>query len=277
MIQKYRIQVGIGIIMICVSLFVLFRWYYHSNQGKSDYGVFIGIDPSEMDTLNDYQTVVIDPSQFSKSDIEQLHQDGKMVYGYLNVGSLETFRPYFERFQSLTQSVYENWSDEYWVNVSSTEWQSFVIDELGKSYVAKGIDGFFVDNTDVYYQYPTDDIFQGVCSILQGLNKLKRNILINGGDVFVSKCIDENIADKLFDGINQECVFTCIDFTTQTYGPQEQKETERLQTYIYKAKEAGIDIYLLEYGADSFAQKTISRYCEKLGAKWYNADSLELR
>lgn len=80
----------------------------------------------------------------------------------------------------------------------------------------------------------------------------------------------------LFDGINQETVFTSIDFTNHTYGQQPEFETTYFQEYLSKAKEYGLAVYLLEYKADCALSKRIDAYCEENGFLWYNADSLEL-
>ena len=82
---------------------------------------------------------------------------------------------------------------------------------------------------------------------------------------------------SLFDGTNQETVFTKIDFTNQTYGQQAEEETEYFQEYLSKAKEHGLSVYLLEYRADRTLSKRIDAYCSENGFLWYNADGIELR
>ena len=247
-----------------------------STQPK-EYGVFLGIDGEEMHRLDKCDIVVIEPSAFSAEQIDKLHAEGKTVYGYINVGAIEEFRPYYDRFQDLFLGIYEDWPDERWIDVSSPLWQNFVIDGLGKDYAAMGLDGFFLDNTDVYYHFPEDDVFQGLCTIMKGLKSYGLPLIINGGDPFVSRCMEEDTALSLFDGINQETVFTSIDFTNQTYGQQSEADTEYFQEYLSKAKEYGLSVYLLEYRADSTLSKQIDAYCAKNGFIWYNADGVELR
>lgn len=48
----------------------------------------------------------------------------------------------------------------------------------------KGIDVFFLDNADVYYQYHTPEIYQGLMTILHEIHTEHRPIIINGGDTF---------------------------------------------------------------------------------------------
>ena len=140
-----------------------------------------------------------------------------------------------------------------------------------------GLDGLFLDNTDVFCYRPTEDIFLGLCAIMQGLRKYDLKLIINGGDLFVSKCIEKDIALSLFDGVNQETVFTNIDFENQNYGIQSEEETAYFEKYLAKVKEYGLSVYLLEYGADRFLSNKINTYCSENDFLWYNANGIELR
>ena len=95
--------------------------------------------------------------------------------------------------------------------------------------------------------------------------------------MFVSRCIEENIALSLFDGINQETVFTAIDFENQSFKIQSKDETEYFKEYLEKVKENGLTVYLLEYGANRDLSKNIDDYCLANGFYWYNANNLDLR
>lgn len=261
------------IAIICISLLVA----AYVTQPPREYGVFLGINEDGMKKLDPYKLVVIEPSEFSEAKIKALHAAGKTVFGYLNIGSVEEYRPYFHRFQEYTIGTYEDWPDERWVDVSASEWQSFIVDELGKQYAAMGFDGLFLDNTDVYYYRQSDDIFEGLCTMLRGLKQYGIKLIINGGDLFVSRCIEEETARSLFDGINQETVFTSIDFDNQSYGIQPEEETAYFKEYLSQIKDCGLSVYLLEYGASQELSKIIDGYCSENGFLWYNAEGLELR
>lgn len=266
------------------SLFLLFAFVFCftpllsgcSSKPRHDYGVFLGINGDQASRLADYRLVVIEPSEFTKDQIKDLQTAGKAVYGYLNIGAVENYRPYYARFQDITLGAYENWPDEEWVDVSTPVWQSFIINELGKQYADMGLDGFFLDNADVYYHYPSREIFEGLVAILKGLKTYDIPLIINGGDTFVSECIEGGMALSLFDGINQETVFTSIDFEKHSYGRQTEEESLYFQAYLAQAKASGLAVYLLEYGADQALAKEIDDYCAENGFFWYNAESLDL-
>ncbi len=266
-----------AIFFIVIIVIVAGLFFYRTPHHKTRYGVWIGLHPDDIASLEPYDTVVIDASYFSKEQIELLHQQGKTVYSYLNIGSLENFRPYFAEFQNITLGAYENWEEEYWIDVSDKEWQDHLTQVLAKNLVDKGVDGFFLDNADVWYFYPEEKIYTGLADILQQLKqKYKLPIIINGGDTFVSTLIDSDKTD-LIDGVNQETVFTSIDFEHKTFGKQEPEQTKYLWDYLMKCQKAGLSVYLLEYGEDKLLQKKIQNECEQSGFEYYISPSLELK
>ena len=135
-----------------------------------------------------YQTLILDLQNFSKEQVSALHHAGvKKIYSYLDVGSLETYRPYFTRFQKLVRAPYENWEEEYWVDVSNISWQDFLVKELASDLVQKGADGFFLDNTDVYAQEETPQTYEGLVRILEGLGDYHLPVIVNGGSRITSR------------------------------------------------------------------------------------------
>jgi len=248
---------------------------------KKDYGVFIGAD--NINKIKGYNVVVVEPASIDVSGVEFLHKTNEKIYAYLNIGSLENYRPYFNEFKEKTLGLYENWEDEYWMDVSDIAWQNLIVDKLGRDIVDKGFDGFFIDNCDVYYYYPNEEIFNGLSSILQGLRSLnmtkkyKIDIIINGGDTFVSRCIENKTATELFDGVNQECVFTDIDFENKTYKEKDESDRGYFKEYLSNVKKHIPEVYLIEYGANSKLIKEIKNYCNENGFHWYNAKESDLK
>ncbi len=273
-------------LLLCVFFLLTLSFCTKAESPKKDYGVFLGIsgntgierkDKEALQKLKNYRMVVLEPSNFSPEQIREIKTEGTKVYGYLNIGALENFRPYYEDFKKDSLAPYENWEEEYWMDVSNPQWQDFLINSLGKQYAAMGLDGFFLDNTDIYYQYPKEDIYQGLKTILTGLKQYSLPLILNGGDTFVQKSIEDGSALSLFDGVNQECVFTKIDFSKPSYLSQDKETKSYYEEYLEKAKTAGLSVYLTEYHANSELSQEIEQYCKENGFLWYNAESLELR
>ena len=241
------------------------------------YGVFIGVTPDQSPSFAAYDLVVIDAAYYDKTDIDKIRQAGTRVYSYLNVGSIEHFREFFPEYQHLILGEYENWAGEYWVDVSSPEWQNHVHTQAARL-VEKGIDGFFVDNADVYYYYHRSDIFQGMVAILSELGQYQKDILINGGDVLVSEVImTTDLSAIPISGVNQECVFTNIDFEHGKLIPQNVENMEYYQEYLERCSRQGWAVYLLEYSEDKTLIARIEEYCNAHQFEYYVSSSIDLQ
>ena len=271
---------------------LLFLFFHAFPRKREDYGVFLGIsmssdtgeegltsDDKETDQLlflAKYKTVILSPGSFTKKDLQYLHRAGTKAYAYINVGALEEYDPEYLRFKKLTLAPYENWEDESWVDVSDKEWQNYITEKIAKEIAELGFDGFFLDNFDVYYLFPEEKIYRGLDAVLSGLQKYNMPIILNGGDSYVSRAIEENATDLLFQGVNQEDVFTAYHFDTNTSSLQDSDTRRYYQDYLEKAKNAGLSVFILEYKADKELSKEVSSYCKEKHFQWYNAPDIFL-
>ena len=248
-----------------------------TNKSEEDYGVFLSLDNSDLSIFLKYKLVVIDAQYFDKSDIDFLHENGIEVYSYLNIGSLENFRDYYNTYEEYTLEVYENWEEEKWVDVSVKVWQDFITDELANQLFEKGIDGFFIDNCDVYYTYNETKIYNGLETILRKLKSFNVDVVINGGDEFVNDYYENNNSiEEIITGINQEDVFTSYDFDNEKFETANSEDSLYYKEYIEKFGAMGTEIYLLEYTDDLEVISQIENYCKKNDFMFYVSDSIEL-
>jgi len=264
-------------ILKITAFFVLltsYSFFYTQAEGitqlsTKEYGVFLGLNKKDIKKderhLLSYKILVLEAEECSEEMLSVFRNNEQKVFAYINIGSLETYRSYYKIYEKFLLDTYEDWPDEYWIDVSQKEWQDFITEKLAKKYKNLGFYGFFIDNIDVYYQYPTKEIYEGLVVILTKLKKSGLKIIINGGDVFLNKLMDTNVGLELFDGVNQECVFTSINFKKNTYGVQSLKERRYFDDYLQRIKQHKKMIFLLEYGASKQLQKEIADYCKKKG------------
>lgn len=137
------------------------------------------------------------------------------------------------------------------------------------------MDGFFVDNTDVYYNYPQESIYDGILTILDYMDHTGRKIMINGGDCFVKKYLttEKNV---LIDGVNQENVFTAYDFSKDVYTKNDQSTREYYTEYLDLAMSHGCTAYNLEYATDPVIRRQAAAYAGKHGYIYYISDNIGL-
>ena len=250
---------------------------YGKTIEKNDYGVFLNADASSLERFKKYDLIVIDAQYFTKKDIESLHQNGTKVYTYLNIGSVENFREYYKTYEKFTIGKYEHWDEEKWVDVSVPAWQKF-IEQLSKKLFEKGVDGFFIDNCDVYYYAPRKSIFEGLTAILQNIMTLKKAVIINGGDTYVTKYRERyGAVDHIMTGVNQESVWSGIDFDKGTFNEQTRETREYYSKYLEACKADGMEVYLLEYTTDEKLIQKIKKYCKEKNFHFYISNSLELQ
>lgn len=263
-------------VIILISGYFLIKDSSTSTFEKNDYGVFLNADASSLEQLKSYNLIVIDAQYFNKSDIELLHQNGTRVYTYLNIGSIESFREYYTTYEKLTIGRYEHWDEEKWVDVSDPDWQKF-IEQLSQELFEKGVDGFFIDNCDVYYYAPRESIFEGLTAILQNIMTFDKAVIINGGDTYVTEYRDRyGTIDHIMTGVNQESVWSAIDFDKGTFYEQTKGTRDYYCKYLEACNADGMDIYLLEYTTDKKLIPKIKKYCNEHDFHFYISNSLEL-
>ena len=276
---------------LILLLFVLLYFFSYPRKTE-DYGVFLGVsmiqstaeeglrandsETNRLQYLAKFKTVVLSPGSFTKENLLYLHRAGTKAYAYINVGALENYNPEYSRFKDLALAPYDNWEDESWVDVSNKDWQNYLTENVAKEIAELGFDGFFLDNFDVYYLFPEEKIYQGLHSVVSGLQKYNMPIILNGGDSYVSRAIKENPANLPFHGVNQEGVFTSYNFDTDTSSVQDADSCSYYQNYLERAKSSGLSIYILEYMADEELAKEISSYCKEHDFQWYNSPDIFL-
>lgn len=205
-----------------------------------------------------------------------MHKKGVKVNTYLNVGSIENFRKYYKDYEHLAIGDYENWDEEKWIDVSSLEWQKFIKGLSGKL-LKKGVDGFFIDNCDVYCYAKTKKNFVGLVKILRNIKSLKKEVIINGGDVFVKKYKSQyGTMKSIMTAVNQESVWSRILFNKSTFGKQPKDVHKYFSNYVKLCKKDGMRVYLLEYTKDKKLISKIKKYCNNNKFKYYISDSIEL-
>ncbi len=242
------------------------------------WGVFIGTTlHGNTSKVKNYKNIVIDAQNYTKAEITRLKSGGRKVYSYLSIGSVAKYRSYYKRFKKYTLGNYDNWPGEKWVNVSKKAWQNFIVNELVPKLRKKGVDGLWVDNTDVYYEYHRASILNGLVSMLTRIHNKKIPIIINGGDVFVSHVIKTG-KQACIDGVMQEEVITRITgYNSNGFARQLWSDRSYYENYLKLVKKAGKSIALLEYTKSASMRKEIINYCKKRGYSYYISNNVALK
>lgn len=257
---------------------------YYPPQYSTDFGVFLGLPAYQYQRLMTYKNVAIEIEEFEPEQISAVKNQGVKIYAYLSVGTLEEYKEYYNDFKDYKLTRLENWSGEYWMDVSYVPWQTKMV-ELANQFKELGADGLFLDNFDVYGTVSTDewdesfqeDIYQGCKSILSSLSGTGLSILVNSGTDFLERLNEEN--DLLLTKINwyaQETVLTSIiDYNGDAFGRQNDEDKAYYLSVIQMMKRSA-NILLIEYATDTEIIGEIATYANTNGLYFYIANSTSL-
>ena len=200
------------------------------------------------------------------------------MFAYLNVGALETSNPFYQDFKDLTFKAYNNWPDEYWLDVTDSAWQDFLVHQLAQSLKDKGVDGLFLDNFDVYDHDQRPEVYASLVQLLKEFQTMNLPVIINGGSTFVSQYLaeDPQLARQLIYAVNQESVFLAYDFDAGKPVQQTAEAEDFYLDYLNNLSQTGLQVFLIEYGADSYQADKILKQCQELDYSLYLAPSILL-
>jgi len=218
--------------------------------------------------------LVIEPEDYTAAEIRSLKASGYKVLGYLSVGSVSTERAYYGRLEKYTLRRLDDWEKERYLDVCAKVVQDWAIDR-GKEILAQGCDGLWIDNLDVYEEYPSDNAYKGITRILQALYA-RGYVMVNGGIAYMTKAMQAGL--NVANGVTQEEVFSrIVDYNPPgKFGTQTAEQSGKYQKYIALALNRYMDAFLLEYTRDAAVKKKIQDYCKASGAGYYIADDVNL-
>ncbi len=156
-------------------------------------------DPETAGALGRFDLVVVDGTDASDELVDQLHEDGAVVLGYISVGTIEEERPWSAAAEPFRLEFWAEW-DEWYADVADPRFRALVVEEIAPPVLDLGVDGLFLDNVDMVSTHPEQT--EGMEELVAALDELvdERNALLfaqNGDDVI------DGFADHL-DGWNRE-------------------------------------------------------------------------
>lgn len=207
-----------------------------------------------------------------ESAVKAAVKRGVIVYGYLNAGALESERSYYTKFKGLRLARYDGWDGEYWVDVTSKEWQAHLIAQA-KKIKACGAIGLYLDNTDIYYMCAegfkeegskmlrkapsAQAVYNALSAVIMKLTAMGLIVMPNGGDTFVKKFVSAH--PKVIKTINQEGVLY------QDKRRQSKDDTQYYTQYLDWCKKKGIYIRCIEYPKTKAQALVCKAYYKKHG------------
>lgn len=141
-------------------------------------------------------TVVIEPDDFSKEQVISLKEKGYTVLGYLNIGSIEDTRSYFNQLKPYRIQKdgkpyqLDDWPHEWWIDLRRTKVRDFIVNRA-REIKKIGCDGWWCDNIDIYEYNSGSAMFQAVASTLRRVKALGGYVMLNGGYKWLQEYMDD--------------------------------------------------------------------------------------
>lgn len=129
--------------------------------------------------------IAIEPEDYSDAEIAALKQSGAKVLAYLSIGSVSDECDYYKTLKPYTLRKLDDWPHERYLDLRQPvvrEW----IQKRARELKARGFDGWWFDNVDVYEEYRSTEMFRALVSAIHGVKALGGYVMVNGGMVFLT-------------------------------------------------------------------------------------------
>ena len=113
-----------------------------------------------------------DGGNITNAQIVTLQANGQnKVISYLDVGSCENFRSYYDHAPAghascvssgALTTIYDGYPDEKWADLSNAAYQDLLVNYVAQRLADRGVDGFFLDNLEVVEHGPNTN--NGPCN-----------------------------------------------------------------------------------------------------------------
>jgi len=189
-----------------------------------------------------YDLVVLDGSEATGGQVAALRAHGRLVLGYLDVGTIERARPWSHAAPAYRLGLWADWG-EYYADVSRPALRRLMADQVAPTILAKGFDGLFLDNVDMVAGHPS----QGVGMRLL-VGAIAARVHAAGGLLF-SQNGGDSIAPLLgyLDGWNREDPTSTYDFARRAYRRQSRPERRRAHGALARMARAGLLVTTTDY------------------------------
>ena len=129
-------------------------------------------------------TIVIEPEDYTAAEIQALRKSGARVLGYLSVGSVSDERSYYKQLEPYTLRKLDDWPHERYLDVREAKVRDW-LQKRARDLKKKGVDGYWLDNIDVYEEYRTTEMFRALVNVLHAIKAVGGYVMINGGMLFL--------------------------------------------------------------------------------------------
>jgi len=168
-----------------------------------------------------FDLVVVDGDEATPGQVEAMQQEGTTVLAYLSVGTIEKWRPWFDRVKRYRLSAWQDWRDEWFADTSKAKLRAKLV-KIADGILDEGFDGLFLDNVDMVEVNRHKQQRKGMGVLVSDLDALVDDRLLfaqNGAPGVLGGYPVQDVGPLIdhLDGWNREDVTWTYDFDRRRY------------------------------------------------------------
>lgn len=194
-----------------------------------------------------FDLVVVDGAEASPGQVAALHRHSIVVLAYLDVGTIEPGRPWFDRAKPFRLGFWKDWG-EWFADVSKRAYRDLIANDVAPEMLAKGFDGLFLDNIDMISDHPAQAagmhlLVDALSQLVHGISSRHEYLFAQNGEDVIGPML------PALDGWNREDVTSTYDFGRHRYVRQPPREIRHALAALRRFRRAGLVTTATDYVA----------------------------
>ena len=209
--------------------------------------------------LAPFDLVVVDAEEATPAQVARLRAGGKLVLGYLSVGTIERGRSWYGAARPYRLELWEDWG-EWYADVRRPGYRRLIERRVAPALLRKGFDGLFLDNVDMVETHGRQR--RGMTQLVRRLSHDSRAqgrlLFAQNGDEFVPSLA------RFLDGWNREDVTWTYDFDSRRYKRVGAEDTRAARATLHSLAARGLLVTATDYtraGDDRAASEAAANAC----------------
>jgi endo-alpha-1,4-polygalactosaminidase (GH114 family) len=187
-----------------------------------------------------YDLLVLDGEGATRAQVSALRGAGKIVLGYLDVGTIEPFRSWYPLLRPYRMAYWPQWGE--WYARVTAGYRAVIVQRIAPMLLRKGFDGLFLDNTDMIEAYPRQTagmrlLVRALARLIHGHGRL---LFAQNGEATIGPLL------PYYDGWNREDLTATYD---GRYLLQPRFEVRAAQRALRRIAGAGLLVLATDYTA----------------------------
>jgi uncharacterized protein (TIGR01370 family) len=178
------------------------------------FALALGVSNPRPARFRGYDLVVVDGADTSARQVRRLRRGGRLVLGYLSVGTIERGRPWYRAARRYRMDLWGDWG-EWYARVAARGFRRLIERRVAPSILRKRFDGLFLDNVDMVetHRGQTRGMRRLVRALARRVHARRRLLFAQNGESSIGPLL------PVVDGWNREDVSYTYDFDRHAYEP----------------------------------------------------------